>query len=103
MDDGNEEHPIDADVKQFTMSDISNALGMSKEEKTMSRVLLELRRVHAAKIKQVNVRNGKIFQYNYYIEKDDNAAAVDDHFSNQMFHHQLNDNESLIAGGSYSQ
>ena len=31
--------------KQFTVTDISNALGMSNEEKTMSRVMLELRRI----------------------------------------------------------
>ena len=55
---------------QFTVTDISNALGMSNEEKTMSRVLLELRRIHKDQISQINVRNGKIFQYYYYIDKD---------------------------------
>ena len=35
---------------QFTVTDISNALGMCSEEKTMSRVLLELRRIHERKI-----------------------------------------------------
>ena len=30
----------------FSLIDISNALAMSKEEKTMSRVLIELRKVH---------------------------------------------------------
>ena len=53
---------------QFTVTDISNALGMCSEEKTMSRVLLELRRIHERKIQQINVRNGKIFQYYYFIE-----------------------------------
>ena len=51
------------------MTDISNALGMVNEEKTMSRVLQELRRIHSKQIQQINVRNGKIFQYYYFIDK----------------------------------
>ena len=31
---------------KFTISEISNALGMNKEEKTMSRVLTELKKVN---------------------------------------------------------
>lgn len=34
----------------FTVTDISNTLGMAKEEKTMSRVLSELRRIHSKQI-----------------------------------------------------
>jgi len=59
----------ETDGWQFTTSAISNALGMGNEEKTMSRVLIELRRVHASKIMQINVRNGKIFQYYYFIKQ----------------------------------
>ena len=51
------------------MTDISNALGMVNEEKTMSRVLQELRRIHSKQIQQINVRNGKIFQYYSFIDK----------------------------------
>lgn len=43
---------------------------MSNEEKTMSRVLLELRRIHSKQIQQINVRNGKIFQYYYFIDRE---------------------------------
>ena len=42
---------------------------MHKEEKTISRVLYEVRKVHNAEIKQLNVRNGKIFQYYYFINQ----------------------------------
>lgn len=35
---------------KYTISDISNALGMNKEEKTMSRVLTELKKVHSSQI-----------------------------------------------------
>jgi len=51
------------------VTDISNALGMAKEEKTMSRVLSELRRIHSKQISQINVRHGKIFLYYYFIDK----------------------------------
>lgn len=54
---------------QFTVTAISNALGMYKEEKTISRVLNEVRKVHTNEIKQINVRNGKIFQYYYFINQ----------------------------------
>lgn len=54
---------------QFTVTDIACGLGMFREEKTMSRVIQELRRVHANKIIQTNVRNGKVFQYYYSIKQ----------------------------------
>jgi hypothetical protein len=54
---------------QFTVTDISNSLGMPHEEKTVSRIIQELRRVHSKKILQTNVRNGKVFQYYYTIKK----------------------------------
>lgn len=55
-------HPAhETDGYQFTVSAIANALGMHKEEKTISRVLHEIRKVHSSTIKQLNVRNGKIF------------------------------------------
>ena len=54
---------------QFTVTDISNQLGMPHEEKTVSRIIQELRRVHSKKILQTNVRNGKVFQYYYTIKK----------------------------------
>lgn len=40
------------DIKDgyFTVSAISNAIGMGKEEKTISRILLELRKIHDKKI-----------------------------------------------------
>lgn len=53
----------------YTVTDIANSLGMHREEKTVSRVLQEVRRVHSAKIQQLNVRNGKVFQYYYSIKK----------------------------------
>lgn len=52
---------------KYTISDIANALGMRKDEKTMSRILTELKKVH----KQIDsdaVRNGRIFQYKYYLK-----------------------------------
>lgn len=41
----------ETDGYQFTVSAISNALGMYKEEKTVSRILNEVRKVHAQDIK----------------------------------------------------
>jgi hypothetical protein len=41
----------ETDGYQFTVSAIANALGMYKEEKTISRVLHEIRRVHSKEIK----------------------------------------------------
>ena len=35
------------DDGKYTITEISNALGMNKEEKTMSRVLAELKKVHS--------------------------------------------------------
>ena len=58
----------DIDGYQFTVTAIANAMGMHKEEKTISRVLYEVRKVHT-NIKQLNVRNGKIFQYYYFINQ----------------------------------
>lgn len=58
---------------QFTVSDIANSLGMFREEKTISRVLQELRRVHSTRIQQINVRNGKVFQYYYSIKQKQKA------------------------------
>ena len=55
--------------EHFTVTDISNMLGMAKEEKTMSRVLSELRRIHSKQISQISVRKGKIFLYYYFIDK----------------------------------
>jgi hypothetical protein len=42
---------------------------MHREEKTISRVLQELRRVHFQKIQQINVRHGKVFLYYYSIKE----------------------------------
>ena len=53
--------------KHFTVTDISNAIGMQHEEKTMSRVVQELKKVHKNKVQHISVRNGKVFQYYYYI------------------------------------
>jgi hypothetical protein len=40
---------------------------MQKEEKTMSRVLNELKKCNP-KIQSAAVRNGRVFQYKYYLE-----------------------------------
>jgi len=49
---GQEEDQVqETDGYQFTVSAISNALGMYKEEKTVSRILNEVRKVHAQDIK----------------------------------------------------
>jgi hypothetical protein len=45
--------------------DISNALNMTKDEKTMSRVLIELKKVH--KIGEKANRYGRRFQYTYHL------------------------------------
>ena len=52
---------------KYTISDIASALGMAKEEKTLSRVLNELKKSHP-RIQQSAVRNGRIFQYKYYLK-----------------------------------
>ena len=51
----------------FTLSDISAALAMNKEEKTMSRILQEIRKVHKRIAEKAN-RYGRKFQYTYYLE-----------------------------------
>ena len=50
----------------FSLIDISNALAMSKEEKTMSWVLIELRKVHKNIGEKAN-RYGRRFQYTYHL------------------------------------
>jgi hypothetical protein len=62
---------------KFTITDISVALGMTKEEKTMSRILNELKKCHS-KIQSSAVRNGRVFQYKYYLQgvKKDKGAVV---------------------------
>jgi hypothetical protein len=52
---------------KYTISDISGALGMNHEEKTMSRVLNELKKCHP-QIMSSAVRNGRVFQYKYYLK-----------------------------------
>ena len=52
---------------KFTISQISSALGMNKEEKTMSRVLAELKKNHP-RLQSSAVRNGRIFQYKYFLQ-----------------------------------
>ena len=52
---------------KYTISDIAGALGMSKDEKTMSRVLNEIKKCHP-KILSSAVRNGRVFQYKYYLK-----------------------------------
>lgn len=59
------EHAGTEDGK-LTISEISSALGMSKEEKTMSRVLNELKKCHP-RINSSAVRNGRVFQYKYFL------------------------------------
>lgn len=49
-----------SEAGKFTISEISGALGMAKEEKTMSRVLNELKKYHP-RIQQSAVRNGRVF------------------------------------------
>jgi hypothetical protein len=51
----------------FTLSDISAALAMNKEEKTMSRILQEIRKVHKRIAEKAN-RYGRKFQYTYFLE-----------------------------------
>jgi hypothetical protein len=60
---------------KFTISDISGALGMAKEEKTMSRVLNELKKCHP-RLQQSAVRNGRVFQYKYYMKGVVNSVNV---------------------------
>jgi len=55
------------EVGKYTISDISGALGMNKEEKTMSRVMNELKKCHP-QILSSAVRNGRVFQYKYYLK-----------------------------------
>lgn len=55
------------EVGKFTISDISNALGMNNEEKTMSRVLAELKKSHR-QIESAAFRNGRVFQYKYFLK-----------------------------------
>ena len=72
----------------FTVTDISNMLGMAKEEKTMSRVLSELRKIHSKQISQINVRKGKIFLYYYFIDKrgqiEDSDVTVNDNWGDTL-------------------
>lgn len=63
----------------FTISDISNALGMYKEEKTMSRVLAELKKTHA-QIESSAVRNGRVFQYKYFLKNKRKSKLIEKEF-----------------------
>lgn len=49
------------------MNDISNALAMQKEEKTMARILAEIRKVHTNIHERAN-RFGKKFLYTYHLD-----------------------------------
>ena len=51
----------------YTISGISNALGMGSEVKTVGRVFEKLENYHSNKISKIRVRNGKIFEYHFYI------------------------------------
>ena len=73
-DDSEGDEGKDTDMKldfiddgKYTISEISTALGMSKDEKTMSRILAELRKNHK-EIESSAVRNGRVFQYKYYLK-----------------------------------
>ena len=48
----------------FTLSDIANSMNMQSEEKTVSRVLAELKKVHKNVAEKAN-RYGKKFLYTY--------------------------------------
>ena len=52
----------------FTLSDLSNAIGMNSEEKTMCRVLQEIRKTHK-NIQEKPNRYGKKFQYTYHLQR----------------------------------
>lgn len=60
------EHPANQNSGFFTLIDISNALLMNKEEKTMGRVLTEIRLVHKDITERAN-RYGKKFLYTYFL------------------------------------
>jgi hypothetical protein len=73
IDDDSDDDEGEKDVKvdpledgKYTISDIANAMGMHKEEKTMSRIMNELRKSHKD-IESSAVRDGRVFQYKYYL------------------------------------
>ena len=64
----------------FTVSGISNALGMGSEEKTVGRVFEKLLNCHSKKISKISVRNGKIFEYHYHIPTDSKKQAMNSRY-----------------------
>lgn len=51
----------------FTLNDIARNIGMPREEKTLCRVMQEIRKVHADDISEKANRYGRKFQYTYKI------------------------------------
>lgn len=52
---------------KFTLSEISAAIGMHKEEKTTGRIMNELKKSNPL-IQSSAVRNGRVFQYKYFLK-----------------------------------
>ena len=62
----------------FTRSGISKALGMGTEVKTVDRVFEKLLIVHGKKISRINVRDGKKFEYHYFINRSGSGGRFID-------------------------
>ena len=52
---------------KFTISEISSAIGMRRDEKTMGRIISEMKKCHP-EILSSAVRNGRVFNYKYYMK-----------------------------------
>ena len=63
----NNERKFHRDHGHYTLSDLSNALAMNSEEKTMQRVLEEIIKNHPDLLKKKN-SYGKIYYHTYYLE-----------------------------------
>ena len=53
---------------KYTLSEISAAIGMHKEEKTTGRIMNELKKSNPL-IQSSAVRNGRVFQYKYFLKE----------------------------------
>jgi len=53
---------------KFTLSEISAAIGMHKEEKTTGRIMNDLKKSNP-QIQSSAVRNGRVFQYKYFLKE----------------------------------
>ena len=79
----------------YSLNDISNALAMQKEEKTMARILSEIRKVHK-NIHENPIRFGKKFLYTYHLDLPPRLGQSLNEDSFNMIKQVIKDNYSDV-------